>query len=112
MNEGGCLVDQWAQTHPEHVALRWVNDEGQDRRITFRQLAQRTDQVANALLNLGQRRGDQVLVDLPNLVAWWETVVGLAKAGMIAIPGTVLLTEKDIAFRVKAAEIDGRCLGG
>ena len=46
------------------------------------------------------------LVDLPNLVEWWEAMIALIKAGIIAIPGTTLLTETDIAYRVKAAEID------
>lgn len=106
-NFGFDVVDRWAKKRPDHAAMRWVSSEGDDRTITFAELANRSNQVANALLDLGLRRGDQVLVDLPNLVEWWETMIGLTKAGIIAIPGTVLLTEKDIAYRVRAAEIDG-----
>ncbi len=99
-------MDRWAEDRPEHPAMRWVSADGEDRTITFAQIATRSNQLANALLKLGLRHGDQVLVDLPNLVEWWETMVALTKAGIIAIPGTTLLTEKDIAYRVKAAEID------
>ena len=105
-NFGFDVVDRWAQKHPEHPAMRWVSADGEDRTITYAHMATRSNQVANALFNLGLQHGDQVLVDLPNLVEWWETMVGLMKAGIIAIPGTTLLTEKDIAYRVKAAEID------
>ena len=86
--------------------MRWGSAGGQDRTITFADMATRSNQVAAALLELGLRHGDQVLVDLPNLVEWWETMIGLTKAGIIAIPATTLLTEMDIAYRVKAAEVD------
>ena len=79
---------------------------GETRTLSFADLSHRSSQVANALLNLGLRHGDQVLVELPNLPEWWETMVGLTKAGIIAIPGTTLLTETDIAYRVRAAQID------
>jgi acetyl-CoA synthetase/medium-chain acyl-CoA synthetase len=105
-NFGTDVVDRWAEQRPEHPALRWVSITGADKTITFAQLSTRSNQLANALLQLGLRHGDQVLVDLPNLVEWWETMIALTKAGIIAIPGTTLLTEKDIAYRVKAAEID------
>ncbi len=105
-NFGTDVIDRWASERPEHGAMRWVSVDGTDRTITFREISLRSNQVANALMQLGLRHGDQVLVDLPNRVEWWETMIALTKAGIIAIPGTTLLTEKDIAFRIKAAEID------
>jgi acyl-coenzyme A synthetase/AMP-(fatty) acid ligase len=105
-NFGFDVMDRWADQRPDHPAMRWVSADGEDRTISFAQMATRSNQVANALIQLGLQHGDQVLIDLPNLVPWWETMVGLTKAGIIAIPGTTLLTERDIAYRVKAAEID------
>ena len=106
-NFGSDVIDRWARERPDHVAMQWVSVDGTERTITFREISLRSNQVANALLQLGLQHGDQVLVDLTNRVEWWETMVALTKAGIIAIPGTTLLTEKDIAFRVKSAEIDG-----
>ena len=105
-NFGADVVDRWARKRPKHPAIRWVSTTGEDRTITFAEMSIRSNQVANALLKLGLRHGDQVLVELPNLVEWWETMIALTKAGIIAIPGTTLLTETDIAYRIKAAEID------
>ncbi len=105
-NFGFDIVDRWAAERPEHAAMRWVSVNGEDRTITWAELAARSNQVANAVFDLGLKHGDQVLVELPNLVEWWETMIGLMKAGVIAIPGTTLLTEKDIAYRVQAAEVD------
>ena len=105
-NFGFDVVDVWAQTRPNHPAIRWVSDQGQDRTISFSEMATRTNQVADALFTVGLKRGDQVLVCLPNLVEWWETMVGLFKAGIIAIPATTQLTAEDIAYRIKSAEVD------
>jgi acyl-coenzyme A synthetase/AMP-(fatty) acid ligase len=105
-NFGYDVVDRWAGERPDALAILWVNHDGSEQRVTFRRIAERSNQVANALAGMGLQRGDQVLIDLPSIIPWWESMVGLTKAGMIAIPGTTLLTEKDIAYRVKAAEVD------
>ena len=74
-NFGVDVVDNWAQRRPFHPAMRWTSSLGDDRTISFEQMANRSNQVANGLLALGLRHGDQVLVDLPNLVEWWEVMV-------------------------------------
>ena len=106
-NFGADVVDRWAEDRPDHPAIQWVSADGETRISTFADMATRSNQLANAMIQLGFQHGDQVLVALPNLVEWWETMVGLMKAGIIAIPGTTLLTEKDIAYRARMAEIDG-----
>ncbi len=80
-NFGFDVVDRWAEDRPEHPAMRWVSADGEDRTITFAQIASRSNQVANALFKLGLRHGDQVLVDLPNLVEWWETMIASNQSG-------------------------------
>jgi acetyl-CoA synthetase/medium-chain acyl-CoA synthetase len=44
------------------------------------------------------------MVQLPRLVEWWEVLMGCFKAGAVAVPGTVLLTPKDVHYRTTAAE--------
>lgn len=102
-NFGHDVVDRWAQAHPDHVALDWVGPDA-ERRVTFSQMAARSGQVAGMLSRLGLSRGDKVLVILPRIVPWWETLVGVFKAGMVAIPGTTLLTPRDLAYRIQAAD--------
>lgn len=106
-NFGFDVVDRWAAEQPDQCALWWVGPGGAERRSTFRDIADRSNQVANAMRALGLDRGDQVLINLPSVPEWWESMVGLTKADMIAIPTTTLLTEKDIVFRMESAEVDG-----
>jgi len=96
------VVDRWA-ADPDLVAMRWIGDAA-DRAFTFRHFAERSDRLANALEELGLVAGDRVLVVLPRVVEWWEALLGLEKARCVAMPGTTLLTTKDIAYRLEAAE--------
>jgi acyl-coenzyme A synthetase/AMP-(fatty) acid ligase len=97
------VVDRWASSKDrESVAMRWVGDSG-ERELTFRHFAERSDRLANALEELGLGPGDRVLVMLPRVVEWWESLLGLEKARCVAMPATTLLTPKDIDYRLDAA---------
>jgi acetyl-CoA synthetase/medium-chain acyl-CoA synthetase len=104
-NFGDDVIDRWAAERPDVRALWWVGALGEQQTLTFADLAVRSNRVASALTALGLRRGDRVLLNLPNVVPWWEAMVGAIKAGLIAIPATTLLTAKDIDYRVRAAGI-------
>ncbi len=98
------VVGKWASIQDgAAVAMRWIGDGG-ERTITFRQFAERSDRLANALESLGLRPGDRVLEMLPRVVEWWEAMLGLEKARFVAMPATTLLTPKDIDYRLDAAE--------
>lgn len=103
-NFGFDVVDRWAESRPDAIALLSVTPEG-ERIISFAELRERTSQVADALANFGLKPGDRVLVMLPRIVEWWETMVGLLKAGLVSMPGTTLLTPKDIAYRITSADV-------
>ena len=104
-NFGFDVVDAWAAASPEHTALHWVGPSG-ERRITYSELADRSGQFARAVTKLPLARGDRVLVILPRIPEWWETLIGLMKAGVIAIPGTTLLTPKDLSYRIGLAGVN------
>lgn len=101
-NFGFDVVDRWAEEQPDSDALFWVGG-GKERRVTFAELRARSNQVAGALAASGLQRGDRMLVLLPRVVEWWETVVGAFKADVVAMPATTLLTQEDIAYRINAS---------
>jgi acyl-coenzyme A synthetase/AMP-(fatty) acid ligase len=97
------VIGKWAQD-PQKLAMLWLGQDGEERRLTFAHFAEASSRAANAFSLLGIRKGDTVLVMLPRVPEWWESVLGLMKLGAIPIPSTTLLTTKDIQFRIKAAE--------
>jgi acyl-coenzyme A synthetase/AMP-(fatty) acid ligase len=97
------VIGRWAQ-NPEHLAMHWLGAAGEERKVTFRDFAERSDRFARVLQEHGVRPGDRVMVQLPRVPAWWEVLLGCFKAGAVAVPGTVLLTPKDMQYRTTLAE--------
>jgi acetyl-CoA synthetase/medium-chain acyl-CoA synthetase len=97
------VIGRWAQD-PEKLAMLWLGPDGVERRLTFRNFAERSDRFAAALQRRGVRPGDRVMVQLPRVPEWWEVLLGCFKAGAVAVPGTVLLTAKDIQYRTSLAD--------
>ena len=56
-------------------ALWVVEQDGSERKISFADMAARSSQVANWLRACGVRRGDRVLLMLPNRVELWEIML-------------------------------------
>ncbi len=103
-NFGRDVVDALARSSPDKTAIVWLGPSG-SRDVTWREIAERSSRLAAALRELGLAPGERVLIVLPRVVEWWEAMLGVLKAGLVAIPGTPLLTAHDIAYRVRAAEI-------
>lgn len=97
------VVDRWGDD-PAKLAMRWVGPAGELRAISFAAFAERSRRLANALEARGLARGDRAFLMLPRVPQWWESILGIMKAGAVSMPGTSLLTPKDIAYRVAASD--------
>ncbi len=91
--------------HPGRLALLWVDEGGRSERLTYGALAQASRETAAALGELGLPRGASVLILLPRLPEWWESLLACLRGGFVAAPGTVQLTARDLAERLPRAEI-------
>jgi acetyl-CoA synthetase/medium-chain acyl-CoA synthetase len=102
------VFEYWARRRPNGVALWWVGEAGAgERKFSFRELAESACRAADAFARAGLRPGDHVLVILPRVPEWWVTMLGLIRLGAVPVPGTPLLTERDIDYRLRAANIRG-----
>ena len=105
-NFASDIIGKWA-SDPNKLAMFWLGQHGEERQITFAHFAEQSSRAANAFAALGIQKGDRILVMLPRIPEWWESVLGLIKLGAVAIPCTTLLTPKDIQFRAEIAEARG-----
>ena len=98
------VVDAWAAKEPGKLALLAVGPDGGDaRRLSFAELAERSNRAANFLAAQGVAKGDRVFVMLPRIPDWYDVVLGCIKLGAVPLPATTLLTPRDIAYRVGRA---------
>jgi acetyl-CoA synthetase len=104
-NFGFDVVDALADEQPDKLAILWVNDKGDERRITFSDLKKLSNQAANLLKELGINKGDMVMLILKRHYQYWVYAVALHKIGAVLIPATNQLMEKDIAYRIDAAGV-------
>jgi len=68
------------------------------RSLTYAQWNRRASQLAESMLALGLKKGDRVGVLAYNCVEWMEIYVGLARAGLVAVPLNFRLTAPEIAY--------------
>ena len=102
-NFGFDLIDARAET-ADKTACVAVDPPGEAiASFTFGDLARSSNRFANVLRELGARRGDLAYVMIPRIPAWYDVLIGCAKAGVVAMPATSLLTPRDIEYRVNAS---------
>lgn len=94
------------QARDNHATALWVVEEdGSERRISFADMAARSSQVAEYLRNCGVRRGDRVLLMLPNRVELWEIMLAGIKLGAVLVPTTMLLSGDDLLDRIARGQV-------
>ena len=86
-------------------ALRVVGDDGSDQSISYAEMAERSNRVANWLRAQGVGRGDRVLLMLPNRVELWEIMLAGIKLGAVMVPTSMLAMPADLADRMQRGAI-------
>ncbi|MBN2602695.1 MAG: AMP-binding protein, partial [Candidatus Thermoplasmatota archaeon] len=103
-NFGIDVVDKWGADRTK-LALISIDRTGKhDRYHTFYDLSRASNRFANFLKKIGVKKGDRVLVILQSIPEWYISLIGMFKIGVVPMPGTVLLTSKDIEYRINRAE--------
>ena len=89
----------------EAPALHIVAEDGSEVKRSFRELSERSSQVANHLRGLGVARGDRILLMLGNELPLWEVMLAAIKLGAVLIPATALLTTDDLRDRLERGTV-------
>ena len=83
-----------------HPALWIVEEDGSETKVSFAEMAQRSDRIATWLRRRGIRKGQRVLLMLGNQVELWESMLAIAKLGAVIMPTTGALGPADLADRI------------
>lgn len=90
----------------ERIALWIVEEDGRELKISFTEMARRSDQVATWLRLRGVKRGDHIMLMLGNQVELWESMLAVMKIGAVILPTSTVLGTADLADRVVRAVVN------
>jgi acetyl-CoA synthetase len=104
INAAHNCVDRHAEARPGAPALIWEGEDGEIRRLTYAELREAVDRLANGLASLGIGAGDAVGVYLPMIPENPITLYALAKLGAIALPIFSGFAPAAVASRLQDAD--------
>ncbi len=94
----GRMLRERAAEHPDRIAIvDPAGDPAGPRRWTYGELDRRADRLAAGLLARGIAKGDKVVVQLPNIAEFFETVFALFRIG--ALPVFALPAHRETEIR-------------
>ncbi len=99
------ILDVIAREEPERIAMHWLGENGDEKLFTYKELSEKSNQVANMLLAHGVKKGDMVMAVLKRHYEFWFVAYGVMKVGAVLIPATCQLMKKDYTYRFKAASV-------
>jgi acetyl-CoA synthetase len=107
LNEFNWALDFFdVEARDNHAPALWVVDEdGLEQKISYADMATRSNRAANYLRERGVGRGDRVLLMLPNRVELWEIMLAGIKLGAVMVPTSMLAMPADLADRMQRGEI-------
>ena len=103
-NFGFDVIDKRAN-EADKLAFITVNASGNDiKHFQFSDLSKISNQFANGLLDLGVKKRELAFVMIPRIAEWYAVMIGSCKLGVVTMPGTNLLTAKDIEYRINRSK--------
>ncbi|MDR0494419.1 MAG: AMP-binding protein [Treponema sp.] len=99
------VLDELAKNQPDALCMLWISNEGEEKRITFSEMARYSNKAANYFKSLGIRKGDFVMLVLKRSYLFWYCMMALHKIGAVAVQAAHLLTTDDYIYRCNAGGI-------
>ncbi len=91
-----------AQRIPDRTAV--ICD---DRRVSYGELEELSNRLANALVKLGLHPGQKMLLMLPNIPEFVVAYFGILKPGGVVVPINILYKDREIEFLLEDSEAIG-----
>ena len=94
------------------LSPRKIGARDSRRALSYQEWDRRASRLASGLLAGGLKPGDRVGLLAYNCLEWMEIYVGLARAGLVAVPLNFRLTGPEIAYILGHAEASALIAGG
>ena len=95
----GDIPKKGAKVFPDRIAMVF-----EDTRWTYRQLNERVNRFSNALIRMGCRKGDRLVILAENTYKYLEVYFAAAKAGMSVTPLNFRLSNQELVHITEDCE--------
>jgi len=95
----GRLLKQTAEKFPKKEVIIF-----EDKRLTFRQLDDQANKLANGIIKLGIQKGDKAAILFQNSNQFIESYFAIVKAGGIAVPLNSRLSAKELTEHINFSD--------
>jgi long-chain acyl-CoA synthetase len=92
--------DQMSERYPDRTAVLYLGE-----RFSYARLRELSERFAGALSGLGVKKGDRVMVYIPNCVQWVIAFLGIQKVGAALVPVSPIYTSFEIEYMIKDAGV-------
>ena len=93
------LLEEAASRFPNHTAIIFPGALGDSYRLSYKQLEQQVNRLANALINLGVKKGDRVILLLPNCTQFVISYYAVLKAGGAVVATNPLYSAREMEYQ-------------
>jgi acyl-CoA synthetase (AMP-forming)/AMP-acid ligase II len=95
----GKILDRVLKKYKNRVAYKFGGRE-----FTYREVEINVNKLANGFLSLGLQKGDRVVMMTANCIEYIFADFAAAKVGLVKVPLDVMLSSRDIEYRIKDSE--------
>jgi acetyl-CoA synthetase len=95
------VIDRKAEDKTKVAVIAVSRDHSKIEEVTYDAFSKDSNRLANAFMALGIDKGDFGCVVIGRIPAWYTVLFACMKIGAISMPGTNLLTAKDLAYRIQ-----------
>ena len=101
INIGADVCDRWAAADPGRLAILHVRADGRLDEISFGQLRETSNRLANVLRAHGIKRGDRVAIFMPQAPEVAAAHIAVYKLGAVVLPIAILFGPDALSYRLQ-----------
>ena len=92
--------DQMSERYPGHTAVLYLGEH-----FSYARLRELSERFAGGLSEMGVKKGDRVMVYIPNCVQWVIAFLAIQKLGAALVPVSPIYTSFEIEYMIKDAGV-------
>ena len=93
--------DLMSERYPDRTAILYLGEQ-----YSFSRLRDLSERFAGALVDMGVKKGDRVILYIPNCPQWVIAYLGIQKIGAVMVPVSPIYTAYELEYMIKDSGAD------